>query len=190
MPNGIVSTWDLDTFEGYGGWVKDDFMFINLGSGELRGLVCRADHSLGHCINLESVHLRGQKFLGDVECLDCINLRSGHLRGLQVDAQVRSRNCINLGPGRPRTLEVREQLVVVIVSAWNLFAVENQPCIRRKTECNCINLGFGHLRGLAHASGGDHRDCIYLGSGHLRRHSSLDFIVTIYCINLGFGHLR
>ena len=50
----IASTWDLDTFEGYGGWVKDDFMFINLGSGELRGLVCRADHSLGHCINLES----------------------------------------------------------------------------------------------------------------------------------------
>ena len=59
MPNGIVSTWNLDTFEGYGGWVKDDFMFINLGSGELRGLVCRADHSLGHCINLESGHLRG-----------------------------------------------------------------------------------------------------------------------------------
>ena len=132
MPNGIVSTWNLDTFEGYGGWVKDDFMFINLGSGELRGLVCRADHSLGHCINLESVHLRGLKFLGDVECLDCINLGSGHLRGLQVDAQVRSRNCINLGPGRPRTLEVREQLGVVIVSAWNLFAVENQPCIGRK----------------------------------------------------------
>ncbi len=128
-PNGIVSTWNLDTFEGYGGWVKDDFMFINLGSGELRGLVCRADHSLGHCINLESVHLRGLKFLGDVECLDCINLRFGHLRGLQVDAQVRSRNCINLGPGRPRTLEVREQLVVVIVSAWNLFAVENR-CVR------------------------------------------------------------
>lgn len=47
----IASTWDLDTFEGYGGWVKDDFMFINLGSGELRGLVCRADHSLGHCIS-------------------------------------------------------------------------------------------------------------------------------------------
>lgn len=50
----IVSTWDLVNSEGYGGWVKDDFMFINLGSGELRGLVCRADHSPGHCINLES----------------------------------------------------------------------------------------------------------------------------------------
>lgn len=50
----IVSTWDLANSEGYGVWVKDDFMFINLGSGELRGLVCRADHSLGHCINLES----------------------------------------------------------------------------------------------------------------------------------------
>ena len=54
MRTRIASTWDLDTFEGYGGWVKDDFMFINLESGELRGLVCRADHSLGHCINLES----------------------------------------------------------------------------------------------------------------------------------------
>lgn len=53
----IASTWDLDTFEGYSGWVKDDFMFINLGSGELRGLVCRADHSLGHCINLGFDHL-------------------------------------------------------------------------------------------------------------------------------------
>ena len=41
-------------------------------------------------------------------------------------------HCINLGPGRPRTLEVREQLGVVIVSAWNLFAVESQPCIGRK----------------------------------------------------------
>ena len=54
MRTRIVSTWDLVNSEGYGGWVKDDFMFINLGSGELRGLVCRADHSLGHCINLES----------------------------------------------------------------------------------------------------------------------------------------
>ena len=54
MRSRIVSTWDLVNSEGYGGWVKDDFMFINLGSGELRGLVCRADHSLGHCINLES----------------------------------------------------------------------------------------------------------------------------------------
>ena len=54
MRTRIVSTWDLANSEGYGGWVKDDFMFINLGSGELRGLVCRADHSLGHCINLES----------------------------------------------------------------------------------------------------------------------------------------
>ena len=52
--NAIVSTWGLANSEGYGGWVKDDFMFINLGSGGLRGLVCRSDHSLGHCINLES----------------------------------------------------------------------------------------------------------------------------------------
>lgn len=42
----IVSTWDLANSEGYGGWVKDDFMFINLGSGELRGYVRRVDHIL------------------------------------------------------------------------------------------------------------------------------------------------
>lgn len=42
----IVSTWDLVNSEGYGGWVKDDFMFINLGSGELRGYVRRVDHIL------------------------------------------------------------------------------------------------------------------------------------------------
>lgn len=99
----IVSTWDLASSEGYGGWVKDDFMFINLGSGELRGLVCRADHSLGHCINLESGHLQGRTLVGDEIGFDYINLRFGQLRGLKGQDHVGVVDCINLRTAATRT---------------------------------------------------------------------------------------
>ena len=103
MRTRIVSTWDLVNSEGYGGWVKDDFMFINLGSGELRGLVCRADHSLGHCINLESVQLRRQISTEALKHRNCIILRFGQLRGLQGQDHVGVVDCINLGAAKTRT---------------------------------------------------------------------------------------
>lgn len=103
MRTRIVSTWDLVNSEGYGGWVKDDFMFINLGSGELRGLVCRADHSLGHCINLESVQLRRQISTEALKHRNYINLRFGQLRGLQGQDHVGVVDCINLGAAKTRT---------------------------------------------------------------------------------------
>lgn len=57
---GIVSTWGLANSKGYGGWVKDDFMCINLGSGRLRGPASSGAASSSHCINLKPGQLRGR----------------------------------------------------------------------------------------------------------------------------------
>ena len=55
---------------------------------------------------------------------------------------------------------------------------------------NCINLGFGHLRGLATPVFEADVHCINLGSGHLRRPFLTPEGEALDCINLGSGHLR
>ena len=55
---------------------------------------------------------------------------------------------------------------------------------------NCINLGFGHLRGLRPHASDENKNCINLEFGHLRGLSAPSYLHNRYCINLGFGHLR
>ena len=130
----IVSTWDLVNSEGYGGWVKDDFMFINLGSGGLRGLVCRADHSLGHCINLESGHLQGRTLVGDEIGFDYINLESGHLRRQISTEALKHRNCINLRFGHLRGLQGQDH--VGVVDCINLGAAKTRTSPTPTAQAN------------------------------------------------------
>ena len=55
---------------------------------------------------------------------------------------------------------------------------------------HCINLGFGHLRGLQEIASFITLYCINLGFGHLRGLATPVFEADVHCINLGFGHLR
>ena len=75
-----------------------------------------------------------------------------------------------------------------IVSTWELprRGLETIPSARPY----CINLRFGHLRGLFEKPVGASSDCINLGFGHLRGPYQSSTVAQKHCINLGSGRLR